>query len=110
MAKTAANKEGGNGQAGAEQSQEPNSRELQALAFRIKEAIDQRGKYSYRMNDMAAGFSAAREVSHSSARRAIEEGFRSEFGQTPKEYLNERHQERIAAGEGGFSRIFNRER
>ena len=60
------------------------------------------------MNDMAAGLSAGREVSHSMARRSIEDGFKAEFGKSPKEYLNERHEERQQGRD--FSGVFSRDR
>jgi hypothetical protein len=78
--------------------QRPNGRtELsseQELVFRVKSAIDQKGRYDFRLNDMAAGYAAAQGVSHATARRDIEGHFTDQVGLSPHEYLERHFQEK----------------
>lgn len=66
----------------------------QDLVYRLKTAIDQRGRYSFRLDDMAAGYAAGQGISASNARRAIEERFTAQFGHSPHEYLEQHYAER----------------
>ncbi len=63
----------------------------QELVLKLKIAIDQRGRYSYRLDDMASGYAAGKGISLSDAKRSIEDRFRREVGQTPQEYLDARY-------------------
>lgn len=60
----------------------------QHLVHRLRGAIDKTGRYSYRLNDMAAGYGAARGVKASEARQGIEQIFTQEFGMSPHQYLD----------------------
>lgn len=60
----------------------------QHLVHRLRGAIDKTGRYSYRLNDMAAGYGAARGVKASEARQGIEQIFVQEFGMSPHQYLD----------------------
>jgi hypothetical protein len=66
----------------------------QELVYRLKTAIDQRGRYSFRLDDMAAGFAAGQGISNAAARRAIEDRFTQQMGQSPQEYLDRHYDER----------------
>lgn len=73
-----------------------NGRELtpdQELVYRIKAAIDARGRYAFRLGDMAAGFAAGRDVSPTMARQTIENRFKEQVGLSPKEYLDRHYDE-----------------
>lgn len=65
----------------------------QELVFQLKTAIDQRGRYSYRLNDMAAGYAAGKKVSVMKARTLIEESFERHTGQSPQQYLDQHYTE-----------------
>ena len=60
----------------------------QEMILRLKTAIDDRGRYSYRLNDIAAGYAAGKGVSTTQARVHIEESFERQVGQSPQEYLD----------------------
>lgn len=60
----------------------------QDLVHRLKTAIDQRGRYAFRLDDMAHGYAAGQSVSFADARKAIEARFEQEFGRTPHAYLD----------------------
>lgn len=66
----------------------------QELVYRLKAAIDQRGRYAFRLNDMAAGYAAAQGISNAAARSAIEERFTQALGKSPQEYLDRHYDER----------------
>jgi hypothetical protein len=66
----------------------------QELVYRLKSAIDQRGRYSFRLNDMAAGFAAGKQTSNAEARRSIEDKFTEHTGQSPQEYLDHHYAQR----------------
>lgn len=66
----------------------------QELLFKLKGAIDQNGRYSYRLNDLATGYAAGRGIPVMSARLAIEDKFAQQFGLGPKEYLERHYNER----------------
>lgn len=66
----------------------------QELVYRLKTAIDQRGRYSFRLDDMAAGFAAGQNISNTAARRAIEDRFTEQMGHSPKQYLDRHYDER----------------
>lgn len=61
------------------------------LVYRIKGAIDQRGKYSFRVDDMAAGYAAVNGITQTEARKSIEERFKTHVGESPKEYLERQY-------------------
>ena len=78
-------------------SRKPNGHDLhpdQELAYRLKSAIDQKGRYSFRLNDLAAGFASGRNVSHTMARQTIEKQFSEQMGMSPQEYLDRHYAER----------------
>ena len=66
----------------------------QELIYRLKTAIDDRGRYSFRLNDMAAGLAIGRGVSKDVARQAIEKSFEDHVGVSPKQYLDRHFQHR----------------
>lgn len=65
----------------------------QELVSHLKSIIDRDGKYSYRLDDIAAGFAAGRGVSHLQARMEIEHQFTNNYGSSPKQYMDKRYQE-----------------
>lgn len=65
----------------------------QELVYRLKAAIDSRGRYSFRLQDMTAGFAAGRGVSNTIARQSIEDNFTKQIGLSPKEYLDRHYDE-----------------
>lgn len=66
----------------------------QDLVYRLKGAIDQRGHYSYRLNDMSIGYAAGRGIHETAAKFEIESKFAEKFGATPHEYLEHQFKER----------------
>lgn len=78
--------------------QAPDLHPDQELVYRIKSSIDQRGRYSFRLNDMAAGFASGRGVTNTAARTTIENRFTEQMGMTPQEYLDKHYDERRAQG------------
>lgn len=64
------------------------------LVHRLKLAIDDRGRYDYRLNDMSAGYAAGKGIASHAARREIEDHFKNHFGKTPHQYLEDRFSER----------------
>jgi hypothetical protein len=71
----------------------------QEMLFKLKGAIDQHGRYSYRLNDLSTGYAAGRGVPIMSARHAIEHKFEQEFGISPKMYLDQHYEERREMGQ-----------
>lgn len=65
------------------------------LASRIQDAIDDRGRFSYKLKDLSMGFAAGRGISEQDARDEITQIFTKEIGQSPQEYLEA---SRIAQG------------
>jgi hypothetical protein len=65
----------------------------QQMVYGLKTAIDQRGRYSYRLNDMALGFAAGKQTSTLAARAEIEDRFTQSIGRSPQEYLNEHYRQ-----------------
>lgn len=45
------------------------------LVHRLKAAIDDRGRYDFRLSDMSAGYAAAKGISPHAARHEIEDHF-----------------------------------
>lgn len=70
----------------------------QELVYRIKSSIDQRGRYSFRLADMSAGFASGRNVSPTMARQTIEKSFIEQLGLTPQQYLDKHYDERREQG------------
>ena len=70
----------------------------QELVYRLKSAIDQRGRYSFRLNDIAAGFASGRSVTPATARQTIEKSFTEQFGLSPQQYLDRHYDERRLLG------------
>ena len=66
------------------------NQEERELASRLKSAIDRNGKYSYRLDDMTAGFAAGRNIPSYDARESIEDIFSETYRCTPHEYLERR--------------------
>ncbi len=62
--------------------------EERELASRLKNAIDQNGRYRFRLQDMTAGFAAGRNVPAIEARGQIEDMFTETYRCTPHEYLD----------------------
>lgn len=65
---------------------------FQELIFRLKAAIDQRGRYSDCLNDLATGYAAGRKIAPAKARVEIEKHFQMIFGQTPHAYLEKNYE------------------
>ena len=70
----------------------------QELVYRIKSSIDHRGRYSFRLNDMAAGFASGRHVTPTMARQTIEKQFMEQLGLSPQQYLDKHYDERREQG------------
>lgn len=68
------------------------------LACRLKAAIDARGRYSFRLADMASGLAAGRNIPHAVARKTIEDNFARQFGHSPQEYLDQHYEQRRELG------------
>ena len=68
--------------------------EERELASRLRATIDRNGRYSYRLDDMAAGFAAGRGISPTEARRNIENVFQTTYSRSPKEYMDQRFKDR----------------
>ena len=68
--------------------------EERELASRLRATIERNGRYSYRLDDMAAGFAAGRGISPTEARRNIENLFQTTYSCTPKEYMDQRFKDR----------------
>jgi len=66
----------------------------QEIVCRLKNAIDSRGRYAYRLADISAGYAAALGISNAAARSAIEERFTQALGKSPQEYLDRHYDER----------------
>ena len=66
--------------------------EERELVSRLKAAIDRNGRYSYRLDDMAAGFSAGRGLNPIAARMEIERKFTYTYDMSPKDYMDQRYQ------------------
>jgi len=84
-------------QPGDERQRNGNGSELhpdQELVYRIKNAIDSRGRYSFRLADMSAGFAAGQNISNAAARRTIEDRFTEQLGLSPQQYLDRHYSER----------------
>ena len=80
-------------------SQGPSNGQLtadQEMAFRLKQTIDRTGKYSYKLDDMAAGYAAGKGVSVTEAREEIQAKFEQHVGQSPQQYLDQRFEARKA--------------
>lgn len=71
----------------------------QELVYRLKSAIDQRGRYSFRLNDIAAGFASGRNVTPTTARQTIEKSFIEQLGLSPQQYLDRHYDERRQQGQ-----------
>ena len=80
-------------------SSAPSMSAEQEMVFKLKMAIDERGRYSYRLNDMASGFAAGKGVSVSEARGSIESEFERQIGTSPKQYLDQRFNARKSNGQ-----------
>jgi len=81
----------GKGLAGQDDVVAENAR--QNMLHRIKAAIDEKGRYSYRLNDMAAGYAAGKGISSIAARKNIEDQFIQQFNVSPKTYLEAHYDE-----------------
>lgn len=73
----------------------------QDLVHRLKTAIDQRGRYAFRLDDMAHGYAAGQSVSFAEARKAIEARFEKEFGRAPHAYLDRHYASRRESAQRG---------
>jgi hypothetical protein len=63
----------------------------QELAYKIKGAIDQRGRYSYKLSDMASGLAAGTGKTQAEARQVIEDEFKKQTGHSPMDYLERQY-------------------
>lgn len=68
----------------------------QDMLYRLKNAIDSKGRYAYRLDDMASGYAAAQGTDSLIARNEIEQKFETSFGRSPKDYLDQ-HYDRLRA-------------
>lgn len=89
----------GMGNHAMEHSSMPSMSAKQEMVFKLKMAIDERGRYSYRLNDFASGFAAGKGVSVSEARSSIENEFERQIGTSPKQYLDQRFNARKNNGQ-----------
>ncbi len=74
-------------------SQDQHKQAEQDMLYRLKSAIDGRGRYAYRLNDMASGYAAANGMPATVARMEIERKFTDQFGKSPQEYLDRHYEE-----------------
>lgn len=72
---------------------------MMKLVYKLKGAIDQRGRYAFRLNDMAAGFAAGQGVSAMKARSEIERAFTGAFGQSTQAYLDNHYNQLRESGQ-----------
>ena len=80
-------------------SQEQSNGQLtadQEMAFRLKQTIDRTGKYSYKLDDLAAGYAAGTGVPSAEARAEIQAKFEQHIGKSPQQYLDHRFETRKA--------------
>ena len=70
------------------------------MAYALKAQIDQYGKYSYRLSDMAIGYAAAAGTNRFAAKAEIENKFQKCFGQSPHDYLQNHYSQRRDASQG----------
>lgn len=93
--------ERGNEMLPAANERKPNGHDLhpdQELVYRLKSAIDQRGRYSFRLDDMASGMAAGRGISNTAARTLIENRFTEQMGMSPQQYLDHHYNEQRRQG------------
>lgn len=76
----------------------------QELVYRLKTAIDSRGRYSFRLSDLSAGYAAGKGISVVAARQEIENEFSRQTGHSPQEYLDKHYQELKNSHSNGHSR------
>jgi len=73
------------------------------MVLKLKIAIDDRGRYAYRLKDMAAGYAAASGINRFEAQLEIERKFESTVGCSPKQYLDQ-HYNMMRGQRNGASR------
>lgn len=64
------------------------------MVHRLQDAIDDRGRYSYQLRDLATGYAAAKGITEYAAKLEIGAVFEKEIGVTLKQYLDEHRLER----------------
>ncbi len=64
------------------------------LVSRLQEAVDDRGRYSYRLKDLAIGYAAGQGCRELAAREKINKTFEQQMGMGLQEYLEEHRLER----------------
>lgn len=57
------------------------------MVSRLQEAVDDRGRYSYRLKDLAIGYAAAQGCTEHAAKEKINDAFEREMGTTLQGYL-----------------------
>ncbi len=82
------------------QSQAPKLTADQELVFKLKQSIDNQGRYAYRLNDMSAGYAAGKGIQTEEARKEIEASFTKNIGKSPKDYLEQRFETRKSKDQG----------
>jgi len=75
----------------------PLSEAERELAYEIKRSIDRNGSYLDQMNNMSSGLAVGRQVSQTDAFNEVEGFFSNTYGQTPKQYLDDRYEKRRQA-------------
>ena len=75
-------------------TQSPTLTAKQEMVFKLKQSIDNNGRYAYRLNDMSAGYAAGKGVSNAEARKEIEASFAKQVGKSPKAYLEQHFETR----------------
>lgn len=64
------------------------------VVSRLQEAIDDRGRYAYRLKDLAIGYAAAQGCSEVAAKDKINDLFQDQMGLGMREYLENHRLER----------------
>jgi len=64
------------------------------LVSRLQEAIDDRGRYSYRLKDLSIGYAAAKGCNELTAKEEINQIFKQQMGMGLQNYLDKHRLER----------------
>lgn len=83
---TTASRSNGNGHA-------PANAATRQLAYTLKTAIDQEGRYKQRLDDMAMGYGAGQGITAHAARNELESAFSQEVGMRPHAYLDQHYEQ-----------------
>lgn len=64
------------------------------MVFRLQDVIDENGRYSFRLKDLAIGYAAAKGMTELEAKQEINRCFEREMGIGLKDYLEDHRRER----------------